>query len=80
MAENRDMQAWLAPIAGTGLAAPIRISVRSEIGMVQIEATRFQAPASAADATGSTTGSAAGSAAGNTTAATQTASQARARN
>jgi hypothetical protein len=54
MANNRDMQAWLAPIAGTGLAAPIRIAVRSEIGMVQIEATRFQAPVSAAEATGST--------------------------
>ncbi len=42
MAENQDIQAWLAPVAGTALVAPYRIAVRSEIGMVVIEATRFQ--------------------------------------
>ncbi len=42
MAENKDIQAWLAPVVGTALVAPYRISVRSEIGMVVIEATRFQ--------------------------------------
>jgi hypothetical protein len=41
MAANRDMQVWLAPIPGTQLVAPYRISVRSEIGMVVIEASRF---------------------------------------
>ncbi len=51
MAENRDIQTWLAPIPGTQLVAPYRISVRSEIGMVVIEATRFD---SAADQTAST--------------------------
>lgn len=45
MAENRDIQAWLAPLPGTNLVAPYRISVRSEIGMVVIEATRFEAAA-----------------------------------
>lgn len=47
MAENRDMQVWLAPISGTNLVAPYRIAVRSEIGMVVIEATRFRGPAPA---------------------------------
>ncbi len=45
MAENQDIQAWLAPVAGTALVAPYRIAVRSEIGMVVIEATRFQTSA-----------------------------------
>jgi hypothetical protein len=42
MAENRDIQAWLAPVPGTSLVAPYRISVRSELGLVVIEATRFE--------------------------------------
>ncbi len=49
MAENRDIQAWLAPV-GASLVAPYRISVRSEIGMVVIEATRFDSPIRAAEA------------------------------
>lgn len=61
MAANRDIQAWLAPVAGTSLVAPYRISVRSEIGMVVIEATRFDGPVATANTTGNmpqTTGSA----------------------
>jgi hypothetical protein len=57
MAANRDIQAWLAPIAGTQLVAPWRISVRSEIGTVVIEATRFDgttALAASPEATAST--------------------------
>lgn len=52
MAQNRDIQAWLAPVSGTSLVAPYRISVRSEIGMVVIEATRFEGITKAADASG----------------------------
>lgn len=48
MAANRDIQAWLAPVAGTSLVAPYRISVRSEIGVVVIEATRFDGPVATA--------------------------------
>jgi hypothetical protein len=61
MAANRDIQAWLAPVGGTSLVAPYRISVRSEIGMVVIEATRFDGPVATAGTTGAapqTTGSA----------------------
>jgi hypothetical protein len=50
MAENRDIEAWLAPIPGTQLVAPWRIAVRSEIGMVVIEATRFDGAVSAESA------------------------------
>jgi hypothetical protein len=56
MAENRDIQAWLAPVAGGSLVVPYRISVRSEIGTVVIEATRFEAGASQTAATTATTG------------------------
>jgi hypothetical protein len=52
MAANRDIQAWLAPVAGAALVAPYRISVRSEIGMVVIEATRFDGPVATATTTG----------------------------
>ncbi|MCX7322985.1 MAG: DUF3108 domain-containing protein [Hyphomicrobiales bacterium] len=52
MAQNRDIQAWLAPVSGTSLVAPYRIAVRSEIGMVVIEATRFEGMVKAADASG----------------------------
>lgn len=50
MAENREIQAWLAPVPGTSLVAPYRISVRSELGMVVIEATRFERESKAASA------------------------------
>lgn len=39
MEENRDMQVWLAPLAGTRLFMPYRISVRTPIGLSEIEAT-----------------------------------------
>ena len=52
MAANRDIEAWLAPIPATSLVAPYRISVRSEIGMVVIEATRFDGPVAAASVNG----------------------------
>lgn len=52
MAENRDIETWLAPLPGRNLVVPYRISVRSEIGMVVIEARRFDT--GAASLTGST--------------------------
>lgn len=39
MEENRDMQVWLAPLAGTRLFMPYRIAVRTPIGLSEIEAT-----------------------------------------
>jgi hypothetical protein len=43
MATNREITAWLAPIAGTNLVAPVRISVKTMVGTAVIEATRFAA-------------------------------------
>ncbi len=43
MAENRDISTWLAPVAGTRLVAPVRVSVKTMIGTAVIEATRFVA-------------------------------------
>lgn len=41
MEENRDMSVWLAPVEGTRVLLPIRISVRTTIGTNIIEATRW---------------------------------------
>jgi hypothetical protein len=38
---ERDMEMWLAPIVGTRLLAPFRISVPTPIGLGVLQATRF---------------------------------------
>jgi hypothetical protein len=38
---ERDMEMWLAPIAGTRLMAPLRISVPTPLGLGVLQATRF---------------------------------------
>jgi hypothetical protein len=38
---QRDMEMWLAPIAGTRLLAPFRVSVPTPIGLGVLQATRF---------------------------------------
>jgi hypothetical protein len=42
MADNRDIQLWLVPIAGTSMMAPYRIAVKTMIGTTVIEASRFE--------------------------------------
>ncbi|MFJ5368580.1 DUF3108 domain-containing protein [Bosea sp. CER48] len=42
MAENRDITAWLAPVAGTDVMVPVRISVKTMIGTAVIEASSFK--------------------------------------
>jgi hypothetical protein len=39
--ENRDMELWLAPVAGTRFVAIYRISVPTMVGTAMLEATRF---------------------------------------
>ena len=54
--ENRDMSDWLAPVEGTRVLIPLRISVMTTIGTNIIEATRWVrtgATAEAPTATGS---------------------------
>lgn len=40
---QRDMEMWLAPIAGTRLMAPFRVSVPTPLGLGVLQATRFVA-------------------------------------
>jgi hypothetical protein len=53
MEENREMSVWLAPVAGTRVLIPLRISVLTTIGTNIIEATRWTQ-----DGTTETTGTA----------------------
>lgn len=50
MEANRDMQIWLAPVAGARVLIPARIMIRTPVGMAQIEPTRLDlgAPATTA--------------------------------
>jgi len=41
MEENRDMQVWLAPVEGSRLLVPLRVAVRTMIGMSVVEASRW---------------------------------------
>ena len=41
MEDNRDMQVWLAPVEGARLLVPMRIAVRTMVGMSVIEATQW---------------------------------------
>jgi hypothetical protein len=41
MADNRDMEIWLAPIEGAHALVPVKIAVKTMVGMTVIEATRF---------------------------------------
>jgi hypothetical protein len=41
MAENREMQIWLAPVAGASALAPFKVSIKTTVGTLAIEATEF---------------------------------------
>jgi Protein of unknown function (DUF3108) len=45
MADNKDMEVWLAPIAGAHALWPYRVSVRTLIGTVTAEANEFRVDA-----------------------------------
>jgi hypothetical protein len=42
MQEQTDIEVWLAPIAGTRLLAPFRLTVPTMVGLLVIEARRFE--------------------------------------
>jgi hypothetical protein len=42
MAANRNMEVWLAPVGASGVVAPLRISVKTQIGVVTIDANAFE--------------------------------------
>jgi hypothetical protein len=45
LSQLRDMELWLAPIAGTRIMAPFRLSVPTPVGLGVLEATQFVAVA-----------------------------------
>jgi hypothetical protein len=42
MADNKDLEVWLAPIARDHLLFPFRVSVRTMIGTTVVEASEFR--------------------------------------
>jgi hypothetical protein len=42
MIENRDISTWLAPVAGTNVMVPVRVSVKTMIGTAVLEASSFK--------------------------------------
>lgn len=42
MAQNRDMSVWLAPVQGTRVLVPLRISVMTYFGMSVVEAEKWR--------------------------------------
>jgi len=55
LTETREMEIWLAPIAGTRILVPYRASVPTILGAAVLEATHFVTSAVAAQPTPSTT-------------------------
>jgi hypothetical protein len=45
MAENRDLEVWLAPIESAHVLIPFRVSVRTMIGTTVVEASEFRVEA-----------------------------------
>jgi hypothetical protein len=41
LVELREMELWLAPVAGTRILVPFRISIPTPIGLAVLEATQF---------------------------------------
>ncbi len=49
MADNKDIQVWLAPVGEARVVVPYRISVATQIGTTVIEATSFESDSSKID-------------------------------
>jgi len=45
MAENKDIEVWLAPVSGANVLLPFRVSVRTMVGIAVAEATEFSVAA-----------------------------------
>ena len=43
LAGGREIELWLAPVAGTRVLAPIRVSVTNMLGNIVVQAAEFQA-------------------------------------
>jgi len=51
MAENRDMNVWLAPLPDAHVVVPVHIDIRTGAGQLVIDASDFQIAPRRADAT-----------------------------
>jgi hypothetical protein len=45
LAHDRDIELWLAPIAGARVLAPVRLSISNMLGNLVVQATEFQSTA-----------------------------------
>ncbi len=45
MVANKDISAWLAPVAGTAFVAPLRVTVKTVVGPAALEAERWSSEA-----------------------------------
>jgi hypothetical protein len=43
MAANKDLEVWMAPVGDLGVAAPVKIRIRTSFGPLVLEAMRFEA-------------------------------------
>ena len=43
LSAQRDMEVWLAPLAGTRLLLPYRVSLLTPLGLGVLQATKFEA-------------------------------------
>jgi hypothetical protein len=43
LANNRELFVWLAPVAGTRVLVPVKVSIATGVGTMVVEATRFRA-------------------------------------
>ena len=41
LANQRDMEVWLAPVAGTHVLVPFRVSIPTPVGLGVMQATQF---------------------------------------
>ncbi|MHB2168509.1 DUF3108 domain-containing protein [Alsobacter sp. R-9] len=51
MADNRDMETWLAPVDNARMLVPVKISVKTMVGTTVIEANKFSTTRSTASTT-----------------------------
>lgn len=49
LAQGRDIELWLAPVAGTALLAPIRLSLAHMLGNLVVQAHKFQSVAASSE-------------------------------
>ena len=65
MADNKDMEVWLAPVEGPRVLLPLRISIRTMIGTTLIDAVKLNGLKAASATSATSTAAASPAATGN---------------